>query len=85
MSTTIRNILNKIRWSPYEDKDSVVIIYLHRNHKPGQREVNFALIEKIGKSWFTYKRDSEEVLIPYHRILEIRDEKKGKILWRKRS
>jgi hypothetical protein len=44
------------------------------------------LVTKIQPSWFTYDDvRGQETVIPFHRILEIRNVKTGESIWRKKG
>jgi len=77
--------LNKIRWNKRFNPEDYVITFIHRGVKDNKKTIPYRLIASIGKSWFTYKSEEEEVFIPYHRILEIKNIKTGEILWSKAS
>ncbi|MGP3667049.1 MAG: RNA repair domain-containing protein [Candidatus Bathyarchaeota archaeon] len=81
----LRDVLNRIRWNKKFNPDDYVITFIHRDAKSNRKTIPYRVITTIGKSWFTYKNSEtdEETFIPYHRILEIRNVKTGKILWSK--
>jgi len=51
-------------------------------------QISASQITKLGKSYFTIPGDSleesEESVIPFHRILEIRNVSDGRVIWIKR-
>jgi uncharacterized protein (UPF0248 family) len=81
----LKNILNKLRWDRSEDAEQYLITYRHRGAPDDMRQVKGSEIVKLGKSYFTLPSESgEEVTIPFHRILEIRDTTTGAVIWRSR-
>ncbi|MGD0689032.1 MAG: RNA repair domain-containing protein [Candidatus Bathyarchaeia archaeon] len=79
----LRNILNRLRWDEKENPEDYVITYRHRGAPGDTKQVNASNIRTLGKSYFTIQEDSagEESLIPFHRILEIRNMRDDSILW----
>lgn len=62
-----REILNKLRWTVGESLDDATIWYLHRG-APGDRlSLNGSMITSLDKGFF----ETDEAVIPYHRILRI--------------
>jgi uncharacterized protein (UPF0248 family) len=81
----LKNILNKLRWNSHENAEKYMIIYRHRGAPDDRRQVRASDIRKLGKSYFTLPSESgEEVTIPFHRILEIRNITNDAIIWRSR-
>jgi uncharacterized protein (UPF0248 family) len=82
----LKNILNKLRWDISENAEEYVITYRHRGAPSDVRQVRASEIQKLGKSYFTFpSKSDEEVTIPFHRILEIRNTASGAVIWRSRS
>ncbi|MBD3229074.1 MAG: DUF504 domain-containing protein [Candidatus Lokiarchaeota archaeon] len=81
----IRELLNKIKWTEKGNYDKYKIQYVHRGAPNDQKSVKFDKIIDITPSFFAYKEEINEVptYIPFHRIVEIIDIKKDKILWSK--
>jgi uncharacterized protein (UPF0248 family) len=81
----LKNILNKLRWDSREDAEKYLITYLHRGAPDDRIQVRASEILKLGKSYFTLKSKSgEDATIPFHRILEVRDTRAGRVIWRTR-
>ncbi len=81
---TLRDVLNRLRWNPQEKGHDYLITYTHRGAEGDMRSILFSQIQEIHSSWFTYvDPESEEVTIPFHRILEVADITSGEILWKK--
>jgi uncharacterized protein (UPF0248 family) len=84
----LRNILNRLRWDNTENPRNYLISYRHRGAPNDTKQINASRIGKLGKSYFTITDDSEsseEVIIPFHRILEIRNTSNETILWKSRK
>lgn len=82
---TIRDILNALFWDSRQRKDDYEIVYLHRGAPMNRRVVACKLVTKIRPIWFTYVDErGRETVIPFHRILEIRNVKTGESIWRKK-
>ncbi len=82
----IRDILNKIFWDPKENKLDYEIVYIHRGTYMDQKHLALNLVKEVKSSWFIYNSEPEgEVIIPFHRIIEINNLKSGKTIWRKTS
>ncbi len=79
----LRNILNRLIWSEKEKPGDYEIIYIHRGVPGNSRRLNASNILKVGKSWFSFKDNEEEKIIPFHRVILIVNLKNGKCLWRK--
>jgi uncharacterized protein (UPF0248 family) len=81
----LKNILSKLRWDSREDAEKYVVTYRHRGAPDDRKQIEASDIQKLGKSYFTLQSESgEEVTIPFHRILEIRDTRNDLVIWRGR-
>ena len=83
---TLRDVLNRIRWDPDKSRRTYEITYIHRGAPSDKRTIPFSNVKEIHSSWFDYL-DPEigEAIIPFHRILEVRDVESGKKVWKKRE
>ena len=81
----IRDLLNKFKWDPKEDIRDYIIVYIHRGALNDRRQIPAHLIEKIYQGSFLCTIDDEETIIPFHRILEIRNIRTQEIVYKKRS
>ena len=83
----IRNVLNKMRWDKRENAEKYIIAYRHRGAPDDVKKVHASNIVKLGKSYFTLSDGpgSEEAVIPFHRIIEIRNLQEDKVIWRSRK
>jgi uncharacterized protein (UPF0248 family) len=82
----VRNLLNRLRWDKNENPENYEITYRHRGAPGNVKRTRASLVHKLGKSYFTIQENSEEEsIIPFHRILEIRNTLDGSVLWVKRE
>jgi len=83
----LKNVLNKLRWDPAAQAEDYLITYRHRGAPEDVVKVLSSHIKKLGKSYFTISEnsESEETVIPFHRILEIHSLSNGKIIWKSRK
>jgi len=78
----LKNIFNKITWDRRERAENYVVYFTHRGVPGDTREINASLITKVGRSWFTYATaDSDETVIPFHRVRRIVSLETGKVIW----
>lgn len=76
----VYNTLNRIKWTGKLDNCEVVIV--HRNSADNKKTIKGRNITEIKKGYFLYK-NTREIYIPMHRILEVRLH--GKIVWKRLS
>ncbi len=78
----LKNILNKLRWDEKENPNDYLITYRHRGAPGDVKQIKASMIRSLGKSYFTLseRAGDEESVIPFHRILEIRNVN-GTTLW----
>lgn len=83
----LKNVLNKLRWDQRERVDEYLITYRHRGAPNDIRQVRASNIRKLDNSFFTLadESDSEETIIPFHRVLEIRSLQEDVVIWRSRK
>ena len=79
----IRDVLNKILWDKNEGSHDYVVTFIHRGAIDDRRTIPFNSIVNIFSSHFVYRRGEEEVYIPFHRILEIKNVRTGRVTWKK--
>ena len=79
----LKNVLNRLRWDIDENPADYQITYRHRGAPGDVKIVRASSIRKLGKSYFTIQEvdGAGESLIPFHRILEIRDTADDSIVW----
>jgi uncharacterized protein (UPF0248 family) len=81
----LKNILNKLRWDSGEKAEEYLITYRHRGAPGDVKRVKASAILKLGKSYFTLPSESEdEVTIPFHRVLEVRNTATEEVVWKSR-
>lgn len=66
-----------------EDLARIEIAYIHRGALEDIQKIKASEITRVGKGSFVVS--DGETQIPFHRILYIRDERNGQLLWRKRN
>lgn len=72
-----REVLNRLRWTEGESLDRATIWYVHRGAPGDVLRISGERIKALGKGFF----ETDEAMIPYHRILRIDHE--GKTLFEK--
>ena len=83
VNPNLREILNKIFWDKRLKIEDYTITYIHRGGKNNKKTIPCKLVKKVGKSWFIYGKNQDETFIPYHRVLEVKNIRTGKILWKR--
>jgi len=81
----LKNILNRLRWDSRENPENYLITYRHRGAPGDVKQILASQIMKLGKSYFTLSEDSDEITIPFHRILTIQNLNDDSVIWRKRN
>jgi len=82
----LKNVFNKLSWDKREKAENYVIYYTHRGAPHDTRAIRASAVTKVGASWFTYAAgESEETLIPFHRVQRIVNTKTGRSIWTSRS
>jgi hypothetical protein len=79
----LKNVLNRLRWDAAEKPENYMITYRHRGAPGDVKIIRASSIRKLGKSYFTIQEvdGADETLIPFHRILEIRNTTDDSIIW----
>jgi uncharacterized protein (UPF0248 family) len=79
----LKNVLNRLRWDSNEDPEDYVITYRHRGAPDDVKIVRASTIKNLGKSYFTIQEvdGPDESVIPFHRILEIRNTIDDSLVW----
>jgi len=83
---TIREILNEIKWDKKNNVEDFSLKYIHRGSPKNYKDLKITDIKDILGAFFTIKGlkfENELVNIPFHRILEIKDNKTNEILYLK--
>ncbi|MEM1537571.1 MAG: RNA repair domain-containing protein [Candidatus Nezhaarchaeales archaeon] len=74
---SIRELLNKLRWDPSSSLSDYMIVITHRGSVNGFKSIPGSLIKELGKHFFTYEEDGKLVVIPYHRVKEVKNLRLG--------
>jgi uncharacterized protein (UPF0248 family) len=78
----LRNVFNKIFWDKRENPADYVVTFVHRGAEGNVKTISASSIKDVGASWFTYLTgNNEETLIPFHRVVKVKNEKTGVIVW----
>ncbi|NHI92726.1 MAG: DUF504 domain-containing protein [Candidatus Lokiarchaeota archaeon] len=83
---TIRAILNELKWNKKYDERDFTLKYIHRGSPRGYKKINISEIKDILGAFFTLNEkefNDQLINIPFHRILEIKNEKINKIIYEK--
>ncbi len=76
-----RKKLLELKWHPQKSLEGIEITYLHRGAPGDMLKVAGRDVVRLEKSFFVITRNGKEVMMPYHRILELR--KDGSVIWEK--
>ncbi|MCQ8892116.1 MAG: DUF504 domain-containing protein [Candidatus Methanosuratincola sp.] len=80
--TTIREMLNKIKWSGEGGLGGYGIVIIHRGAPGNRRVIRGEDVKDIAPRALICSEGGEEVVIPYHRVVAlIRD---GRVIWDRR-
>ena len=79
----LKNILNRLRWDSNQNPENYVITYRHRGAPNDVKRIRASDIGDLGKSYFTIHEEDEgdETIIPFHRIVEIRNITDDLVVW----
>lgn len=84
MTSRIRVLLNKIRWHRGLNPENFEVHILHRGAPNDVKVIPAISITEVLRSCFKFRDlDGNERVIPYHRVLLIRDRVHGIILFKK--
>jgi uncharacterized protein (UPF0248 family) len=79
----LRAVINRIVWDPHMDSSDYFIVILHRGGLENKKTIPFSNIKKVYSSWFALGNENgEEMIIPFHRVIEIRH-RSGAIIWKR--
>jgi uncharacterized protein (UPF0248 family) len=81
-----RAILNRIMWDSKlkNQQGDFTLTFIHRGAPNDEKTITYTQIVQVLASWFVYKDEAgEEVQIPFHRILNIKNIKRNKFLYLK--
>lgn len=74
----IRELLNKIKYSPGEKAEDYMLFYYDRIENK-LKELSPSEIKRIEEGFLVLEKAGEEINIPLHRIRRV--EKKGQVVW----
>ncbi len=84
----LKNILNRFFWDKAESPNDYELSFVHRGAPDNTKTIPASSVVKVGGSWFAYRADDNddngETMIPFHRILKIRNIRTGQVLWKSR-
>ncbi len=80
---TIFGILNKIKWDKKENPIDIEISYRHDGALDNKRSLMCSEIKTLSKNYFQYESIDGTTIIPFHRILQIKNVKTNNILYTK--
>lgn len=84
MASRIRALLNKIRWHGKLNPEDFEVHILHRGAPNDIKVIPATSITEVLRSCFKFRDlDGDEKVIPYHRILLVRDRVHGEVLFKK--
>ena len=81
----IREYLNMIRWDSKVKEEEFEVSFLHRDDGCKKKTISFPQITTISSSWLQYMNQFNiETVIPFHRILEIRNTQTNRVVWKRK-
>ena len=78
--TTIKELVNKIKWSKRENPDDYELFYFDRV-KNESVPLKFTEIKNLVDEFLIIEKNNEEITIPLHRIRLVK--KKGVSIWKR--
>lgn len=82
----IREVLNKLLWDSRLKKEDFEVVFTHRGAYQDRRVIPFKTIKRVDRFGFIYLDErGKETIIPFHRVLEVRNMKTGEPIWRKKG
>lgn len=82
----VRDFLNKILWDKRERPEDYEITFIHRGVHMNRRTIPCKSITGVERSWFIYRNEEgEDVVIPFHRVTEIRNVKNNEVGYKSRK
>ncbi|HMF32516.1 MAG TPA: RNA repair domain-containing protein [Candidatus Lokiarchaeia archaeon] len=79
-----RAVLNRLIWDPKlkTEQNDYVITFIHRGAPGDEKTILFKQITKVLAAYFIYRDESgEDIQIPFHRILTIKNVKRNTCLY----
>jgi len=82
----VSDLLNKILWDKRERPEYYEITFIHRGAHMNRKTIPCKSVTEVERSWFIYKSEvGEDVLIPFHRVTEIRNVKNKEIVFKSKK
>jgi uncharacterized protein (UPF0248 family) len=82
----VRDFLNKILWDKRERPEDYEITFIYRGAHMNRRTIPCKSITGVKRSWFIYRNEvGEDVVIPFHRVTEIRNVKNNEVAYKSRK
>ena len=79
----LRDVLGRIFWDQRERPEDYEVKFIHRGSHMDLKSISCQQIAEVKTSYITY--EDGEVLIPLHRIVEVRNIRNDCVLWRKKG
>jgi uncharacterized protein (UPF0248 family) len=83
LMSTIRDLLNKIKWTSDKGLEDCEIVIVHRGAPGDLKVIKGIYVKDVAPRAIICEEDEEELIIPYHRIMTIR--RGHEVLWEKRK
>lgn len=82
---TARRFMHRLRWHPSERFEDYEVIVVHRGALNDLKAIPCSLIKELYADGFEYGEGSFLTFIPFHRVVEIRSLRNGRVVWRRSS
>ena len=83
MKNPMRDFLSRLRWDKRMRGRRYVIRFVSRGAPRNYEEVESSEVVDVTRDGFVIVSRGEEKWIPYHRVIEIREEDSGRIIFSK--
>lgn len=81
----LKEVFNRLLWDLRGNLADYEIVFIHRGAPNDRLRISAKQVSEVGKSWFRYASGTEgENMIPFHRIIEIRNNVTGEVVWHSR-
>jgi uncharacterized protein (UPF0248 family) len=81
----LKETFNRLMWDLRERIADYEITYVHRGAPDDRRTISARQVGEVSKSWFSHSdAKGEENMIPFHRVIEIRNRVTGEVIWHSR-
>ncbi|MCW3975960.1 MAG: RNA repair domain-containing protein [Candidatus Bathyarchaeota archaeon] len=79
----LKKIFDRIIWDRREKKKNYELVFIHRGAHKDRRTIPFESIKEVSKSTLTYICNGENITIPLHRVILVRNIQTKEFIWRK--